>query len=365
MSADRYARHAILPEIGSAGQERLSHARLLCVGAGGLGSAALPYLAGAGVGRITIIDPDRVDRSNLQRQTLYGEGDVGVPKARAAAARLRDLNGDIEIVGIEGRFDVTNAETLLREHDIALDGSDNYAAKYLLADTTARLRMPLVYGSVTGMEAMVTVFDVRRGPCLRCLFPQPPESWVPNCAEAGVLGPLVGITGAVQATEAIKTIVGGGSEGGLKPLVGRLWHVDARDMSTRRVAFARRDGCAGCAGTAEPITEDAPRCASPLAIGPDVAAGLADALFVDVREPEEFAAGHIPGALNRPLSALRHAPAALPTATAYVVYCSHGVRSVTAADLLGAAGIVGVRHLEGGLVNWHGPVTSSGDAGRR
>ncbi len=356
---ERYARHVLLPEIGPAGQARLSSARLLCVGAGGLGSAALPYLAGAGVGRITIVDPDRVDRSNLQRQVLYGERDVGSPKALIAAARLRDLNPDIEIVGLEGRLDAANAEALLREHDIAVDGSDNFTAKYLLADTTARLRMPLVYGSATGMEAMVTVFDVRHGPCLRCLFPQPPQGWVPNCAEAGVLGPLVGIAGSMQAAEAIKVIVGGGPEADLRTLVGRLWHVDATDMSTRCVAIARREGCAGCAGTAEPVVEEAALCAAPLAIGPGAAADLADALFVDVREPEEFAAGHVPGALNVPLSALRHAPVTLPPAPAYVVYCSHGVRSVSAADLLGAAGVVGVRHLQGGLASWRGRLSVS------
>jgi sulfur-carrier protein adenylyltransferase/sulfurtransferase len=216
--AGRYARHELLPEIGVAGQERLRSGRLLCVGAGGLGSGALPYLAGAGIGRITIIDPDRVDRTNLQRQVVFGERDVGAPKALAAAARLRDLNPDIEVVGIEGRFDASNAEALLRAHDVAVDGSDNYAAKYLLADTTAKLRMPLVYGSVTSMDAMVTVFDVRHGPCLRCLFPKPPSGWVPNCAEAGVLGPLVGMIGAVQAAEAVKLLVGGGGDGPLQTL---------------------------------------------------------------------------------------------------------------------------------------------------
>lgn len=354
--AGRYARHELLPEIGVAGQERLRSGRLLCVGAGGLGSGALPYLAGAGIGRITIIDPDRVDRTNLQRQVVFGERDVGAPKALAAAARLRDLNPDIEVVGIEGRFDASNAEALLRAHDVAVDGSDNYAAKYLLADTTAKLRMPLVYGSVTSMDAMVTVFDVRHGPCLRCLFPKPPSGWVPNCAEAGVLGPLVGMIGAVQAAEAVKLLVGGGGDGPLQTLTGRLWYLDARGMRSRQVAVTRRDGCAGCAGTAEPVPDDAPRCDAALGVDAATASALAGALFVDVREAAEFDGGHIPGALSRPLSLLRSAPPELPSAAVYVLYCAHGVRSATAVEALAAAGVANVRHLEGGLSRWSGPL---------
>lgn len=353
--ADRYARHTILSEVGPEGQARLRRARVLCVGAGGLGSAALPYLVGAGVGRVTIVDPDRVDRTNLQRQVLYGERDVGTPKARAAAARLGDLNGDVEVVALEGRVDAGNVEDLVRSHDVVVDGSDNYATKYLLADTTARLGRPLVYGSVTGWEAMVTVFDARRGPCLRCLFPEPPRGWVPNCAEAGVFGPLVGVTGAMQAAEALKLLV---ADPALRPLVGRLWFVDGRDLATRQVAIARRPGCAGCAGTAEPVSDDAGRCAAVVAIDAAAAAALAGALFVDVREPDEFAAGHLPGAVNVPLSTLRGSPPQLPDAPAYVLYCSHGVRSRTAAERLSAAGVAGVRHLEGGLGRWAGPMTA-------
>jgi sulfur-carrier protein adenylyltransferase/sulfurtransferase len=359
---ERYARQSILPEIGEAGQERLRGARLLCVGAGGLGSAALPYLAGAGVGRITIIDPDRVDRTNLHRQVLYGERDIGRPKALAAAERLRDLNPDIEIVGIEGRFEPANADALLHEHDLVVDGSDTYAAKYLLADATARLRMPLVYGSVTGMEAMVTVFDVRHGPCLRCLFPQPPQGFVPNCAQAGVLGPLVGITGAMQAAEAIKTLLADGGAtaavDGLRPLIGRLWHIDARDMRSRQVAVPKRAGCAGCAGTAPSVPFDAPSCSAVPVVDAERALALPGALFVDVREAHEFDVGHIPGALHRPLSALRRSAPELPSAPHYVVYCTHGVRSVSASQLLVAAGVGGVCHLEGGLTRWRGALTT-------
>lgn len=357
---DRYARHTVLPEIGPEGQARLAAARVLCVGAGGLASAALPYLVGAGVGRITIVDPDRVDRTNLQRQVLFGEGDVGAPKVRAAAARLRGLNGDVEIVALEDRVDASNVEVLLSAHDLVLDGSDSYATKYLLADTAVRLERPLVYGSVNGWEAMVTVFDVRDGPCLRCLFPEPPRARVPNCNEAGVFGPLVGVTGAMQAGEALKVLLGDPS---LRPLVGRLWFVDGRDLSTRQLRVARRPGCAGCAGTATPVPDDAVRCATQVAgdwataaaIDARAAAALAGALFVDVRESDEFETGHLPGAVNRPLSALRAAPPSLPDAPAYVLYCSRGVRSRAAAEILIAAGVLGVHHLEGGLASWAGP----------
>lgn len=352
---DRYARHTVLPEIGPEGQARLAAARVLCVGAGGLGSAALPYLVAAGVGTVTILDPDRVDRTNLQRQVLYGERDVGAPKAGAGAARLRDLNPDVEIVAMEARLDATNVDELVRSHDLVLDGSDNYPTKYLLADATARLGRPLVYGSVTAWEAMVTVFDARQGPCLRCLFPQPPQGWVPNCSEAGVFGPLVGITGAMQAAEALKVLL---ADPSLRTLVGRLWFVDGRDLSTRQVAIPRRSGCEGCAGTAAPVADDAVRCAVDLALDARTAVSLEGAVFVDVREPDEFAAGHVPGAVNRPLSALRGGPHGLPAAASYVLYCSHGVRSRSAVAILEAAGVVGVRHLDGGLARWDGELTA-------
>ncbi len=352
---DRYARHTVLPEIGPEGQARLAAARVLCVGAGGLGSAALPYLVAAGVGTVTILDPDRVDRTNLQRQVLYGERDVGAPKAGAGAARLRDLNPDVEIVAMEARLDATNVDELVRSHDLVLDGSDNYPTKYLLADATARLGRPLVYGSVTAWEAMVTVFDARQGPCLRCLFPQPPQGWVPNCSEAGVFGPLVGITGAMQAGEALKVLL---ADPSLRTLVGRLWFVDGRDLSTRQVAIPRRSGCEGCAGTAAPVADDAVRCAVDLALDARTAVSLEGAVFVDVREPDEFAAGHVPGAVNRPLSALRGGPHGLPAAATYVLYCSHGVRSRSAVAILESAGVVGVRHLDGGLARWDGELTA-------
>lgn len=354
---ERYGRQMLVPEIGEEGQERLRRASLLCVGAGGLASAALPYLAGAGVGRITIIDADRVDRSNLHRQVLYEERDVGAPKAVAAAQHLRGLNPDIEVVGIEGRLDADDADPLIAAHDVILDGSDNFATKFLLADVTAKHGRPLVYGSVIGMEGMVSVFDARVGPCFRCIYPQPPSEWVPNCAEAGVLGPLVGMVGTIQAAEAVKLLAGEGRSTGLRSLVGKLWVLDARDMSSRQLTIHPREGCGTCAGTPDPVHLPEAECAT--APGLDAAAveASSDVVLVDVREEEEYVRGHIPGALCRPLSTLdEHAALALPDAPRYLVYCSRGPRSIAAVDVLHRAGVTGLTFLRGGLGAWNGPL---------
>lgn len=354
---DRYLRQRLVPEIGPAGQARLGRGRLLCVGAGGLGSAALPYLAGAGVGRITIMDPDRVDRTNLHRQVLYRDGDVGRPKAVAAAEHLRARNPEIEVVALEERLDERNADRLLSEHDVVLDGSDNYATKFLLGDATALHGIPLVYGSVTGMEAMVTVFDARHGPCLRCVYPQPPQGWVPTCSEAGVLGPLVGMVGTVQAAEAVKLLAGEDRSVGLDSLVGRLWVLDARDMSSRQVKIGKRAGCGTCAGAPDPLHVPDVACASPAGIDASEAASLESAVFVDVREREEYERGHVPGAISVPLSSLDATSAPpLPSADSYVVYCSQGPRSVAATEILARAGFASLVHLRGGLSAWDAPL---------
>src|SRR6056297_1686228 len=237
----RYLKQRLVPEIGQTGQARLARSRVLCIGAGGLGCASLPYLAGAGVGQITIIDDDRVERSNLQRQVLFGESDLGLPKAQAALRRLSDLNPQIELQALDERLSIENVESLFRDHDLVLDGSDNYATKFLCGDASVKFGVPLIYASATGMEAMVTLFDAADGGCLRCLFPSPPTGWVPNCAEAGVLGPLVGMAGCIQATEAVMWLVTGRSA-----LNGRLWWLDARAAASRQLELRKRSECRTC-----------------------------------------------------------------------------------------------------------------------
>jgi len=346
MSHARYSRQAILPEIGEAGQQRLGESTVLCIGVGGLGCAVLPYLAAAGVGRLIIIDDDHVDETNLQRQVLFTQADIGSAKAGAGAARLRALNGLVEIEAIDQRLDLNNVAELVGRADVVVDGSDNYATKYLAADAAVKFGVPLVYGSATGMEAMVTVFEPGSGPCLRCLFPQAPSGWVPNCAEAGVLGPLVGAAGTVQAIETIKQLLGRDNPT-LESLSGRLWLMDARDLSTRHLAIERRSDCATCSVSSESIvltTADA----GPARISAEQARELADAVWIDVREPEEYAAGHFPGALNLPLSRLRQGKFQLPSSKQAVIYCRTGNRCRPAAKILGRAGLSQMWILRGG-----------------
>ncbi len=341
---ERYVRQTILPEVGPAGQRRLGEASVLCIGAGGLGCASLPYLAAAGVGRIVIIDHDVVDLSNLHRQVLFAEADIGRPKAEAAAARLTAINGQITIDAISARLDLDNVERLFNAADVILDGSDNYATKYLAADAALKFGRPLVYASATGMEAMVTVFEANKGPCLRCLFPQAPSGWVPNCAEAGVLGPLVGTAGAIQAAEAIKLLTGNAA---LESLSGRLWLMDARDMSSRQLVVARRSDCPTCSRPRED-TVLAGTGGGPAEISREEARALENIAWIDVREPAEFAAGHFPEALNLPLSALRAGDFQLPETQRAIIYCASGGRCRPAAEILARAGLEQLWILRGG-----------------
>ncbi len=346
---ERYAKQFILPEVGTAGQENINRARVLCVGAGGLGCAVLPYLAGAGIGHITIIDPDRVDRTNLQRQVLFGESSIGHPKVEAAARRLRDLNPTIEIEGIDGALDADNAPALFQRHDLVIDGSDNYATKYLIADASVKFGVPLVYGSATGMEAMVTVFAPGQGPCLRCLFPEAPTGWVPNCAEAGVLGPLVGAAGCMQAAEALQILAGQRAiDDGL---VGRLWMLDARDARVRMLAIQRRADCSTCSGPPEAIELRGPPPAL-TRLSPNQVSD--ETRLIDVREPDEYAAGHIPGAVNLPLSRLQNGDFTPPPQGPAVIYCETGQRCQLAAPLLRAVGLNPLSVLSSGASGWPG-----------
>jgi len=354
----RYQRHLSLSGFGPEAQAKLQAARVLVIGAGGLGCPILLYLAAAGVGRLTVIDADTVDVSNLQRQVLFTTEDTGQPKAEAAARRLRALNPLIEIAPIVGRFTRTNAIELVRAHDVVVDGSDNFATRYLVNDACVLADRPLVYGAIQGFEGQASVFNWRGGPTYRCLFPEPPApGTVPNCSEAGVLGVLPGLIGTVQATETIKLLTGIG-----EPLSGRLLLWNSLTMSSRTLRF-----------TAEPasraITELPPEgygetCAVPQkAMADEIAATDLRVMphsfqLIDVREDWERALGAIQPSVHIPLGQLGTAQAAealtaLDSNADTVVYCAGGVRSLKALVPLRARhGFTSIRSLRGGFKAW-------------
>jgi len=347
----RYSRHLLIPEVGVAGQERLALSRVLCVGAGGLGSPALQYLAAAGVGRLGIVDDDVVDESNLQRQTLFTTGDIGAKKAEVAAQRVRELNPLIAADAIAVRFDASNARELVKLYDVVLDCTDRFETRYAVNDACWLENKPDVYASIFRFDGQVSVFWRERGPCYRCLFSQaPPAGSVPTCAEGGVLGVLAGITGAFQANEALKVILGIG-----EPLCGRLMLIDALGARTRDVTFERDAACALCGENAsitdvasdvreERVTDFEEIDASEL----DNA--LKDAILLDVREPHEVAFGVLDGALHVPASKLPERLHELDSAKSYVVACRVGQKSAWATSFLRDAGFRRIDHLRDGLL---------------
>ena len=356
----RYSRHLIMPEVTADGQRRLKAARVLCIGAGGLGSPAALYLAAAGVGTIGIVDFDDVDLSNLQRQILHGTKDVGRSKLESARDRLRDINPDIDIELHQCRFSSENASEIVSEYDVVVDGSDNFATRYLSNDVCVFEKKPNVYGSVFRFEGQTTVFAPHLGgPCYRCLFPEPPppES-VPNCAQAGVLGVLPGIIGLLQAIEAIKLIVGIG-----EPLIGRLLHFDALNVKFRELNLRRDPHC--------PVCGDNPTIFSP--IDYDQFCGVRDEKMVpaisvnelkrkmdareafelvDVREPFEYEIARIDGAQLIPLGEIANRADELQRGQQIVVHCHSGTRSAQAVRLLQQRGFSNVYNLEGGIDAW-------------
>jgi molybdopterin/thiamine biosynthesis adenylyltransferase/rhodanese-related sulfurtransferase len=355
----RYGRHLVLSEIGLEGQRRLKDARVLLVGAGGLGSPAALYLAAAGVGRIGIVDFDAVDATNLQRQVLHGTKDVGRPKVDSARDRLHDLNPHVEVVTHATRLDEENALDLVRGYDVVVDGTDSFAARYLVNDACVLLGRPSVHGAIHRFEGQVSVFCTPAGPCYRCLFPEPPPAGsVPTCAQAGVLGALPGMVGTIQATEVVKLVCGIG-----EPLVGRLLLVDATTMSFRTMAFARDPRCPACGTrtltrpTAPAETCELPAAAiqemTPVELSARRARGD-DLVLLDVREPFEWELARIDGARLAPLGRL---PDLVPglgleRGREVVVYCHHGVRSLNGARQLAEAGYTRVWSLAGGIDRW-------------
>jgi molybdopterin/thiamine biosynthesis adenylyltransferase/rhodanese-related sulfurtransferase len=355
----RYGRHVALAEIGEGGQRLLKASSVLVVGAGGLGSPAALYLAAAGVGRLTLCDFDVVDASNLQRQVLFGTADLGRPKAEAGAERLRALNPHVEVAVVADRVSTANAQALVDAHDVVVDGSDNFGTRYLVADACVLGGKPYVYGSIHRFEGQASVFHTPRGPCYRCLFPEPPpEGLVPNCAQAGVLGALAGLVGSIQAAEAVKILLGAGT-----PLVGRLLLIDLLGATFREVRLRRDPACPAC-GERPTITRAVevagPGCAATPSIAAKELAALVGSpgapVLVDVREAWEFAAGSLPGAVNVPLGEVPVGGVLLPRDRDVVVFCSVGPRGDRAAELLRAAGIDRVRNLRGGLAAWRDDV---------
>ncbi|MGH9464923.1 MAG: molybdopterin-synthase adenylyltransferase MoeB [Thermoanaerobaculia bacterium] len=358
----RYGRQLVLPEVGRPGQERLKGARVLLVGAGGLGSPVALYLAAAGVGRLTLVDGDRVERSNLHRQILYGESDVGRPKLEAAAARLREANPHVEVRPVAERFTAANAAALVADHDVVVDGTDNFTARYLVNDACVLAGKPNVFGSVLRFEGQVSVFWSPRGPCYRCLFPEPPPAGlVPSCAEAGVLGALPGIVGALQANEALKLVLGVG-----EPLVGRFLVFDALALRFREVALPRSPSCPICSAhpTVTELVEIDAACDLAAPGGEEMAMDLTpremkqwrdegrDFVLLDVRTPREHALASLPGALLIPLQELPQRVDELDPAADIVVHCHHGQRSERAAAFLRGQGFASVRNLAGGIDAW-------------
>lgn len=355
----RYSRHLILPDVGVEGQQRLKNARVLLVGAGGLGSPLALYLSAAGVGTLGIVDFDKVDVTNLQRQVVHGTADVGRSKLDSAAERIYDINPYVNVERFETRLTSENALEIIREFDIVVDGTDNFATRYLVNDACVILGKPNVYGSIFRFEGQASVLATPDGPCYRCLFREPPPpGLVPSCAEGGVLGVLPGLVGTIQATEAIKLILGIG-----EPLIGRLLLVDALTAQFRTVKIRKDPTCPAC-GTHE-ITElidyDA-FCgagAEPVSVKEITPRELALRLerkdnfdLIDVREPFEWEIAHIEGARLVPLSTFPSAIGTLDATREIVVQCKVGGRSARAAEALVAAGFKNVSNLAGGITRW-------------
>jgi adenylyltransferase/sulfurtransferase len=382
----RYARHLVLPHVGRDGQERLRGASALIIGLGGLGSPAALYLAAAGVGRLGLVDFDTVAVHNLQRQVLHDTAGIGRTKIASARDRLEALNPHVAVDTWETRLTRDNARGIISDYDVILDGTDSFATRYLVNDACVLERKPNVHASIHRFEGQLSVFGTADGPCYRCVHPEPPPALsVPNCAEGGVLGVLPGLLGTLQATEAIKLLLGIGT-----PMIGRLLLVDTLAMRFREIAVDRDPGCAWCAARSETelLTDYEAFCgvspagaepagagagagsASAEALDPDareigppelsVRLARGEPLFVlDVREEWEHGIGHLEGATLLPMQRVPAEHGALPRDRTVVVYCHHGMRSAMVADYLRAAGFPRVLNLAGGIDRWSTEVDPS------
>ncbi len=362
----RYSRHLIIPEIGMTGQKRLKNARVLCVGAGGLGSPALLYLAAAGVGTLGVIDFDVVEESNLQRQVIHGQSDIGRPKAESARDRITEINPNVTVVTHVEQLDADNAMEIFARYDLIVDGTDNFATRYLVNDTCVLLGKPYVWGSIYRFDGQASVFWAEHGPCYRCLYPEPPPpGMVPSCAEGGVLGVLCASIGSIQVNEAIKVLTGAG-----ETLVGRLMIYDALEMSYRSVKVRKDPECAIC-GKNPTITElidydafcgtvsaDAQQAASGSTISAAELKTMLDTgeniFLVDVREPNEHEIVSIPGAVLIPKDKFLtgEALSQLPQDRRIVLHCKSGARSAEVLAVVKNAGFADAVHVGGGVLAW-------------
>jgi adenylyltransferase/sulfurtransferase len=358
----RYARHLIMPEVALKGQKRLKASKVLCVGAGGLGSPLTLYLAAAGVGTLGLADFDVVDISNLQRQIVHTTADVGRPKIASARAKLEAINPDLNIVGHEQAIDSGNALDLFAGYDVVVDGTDNFPTRYLVNDACVLLGKPNVYGSIFRFDGQASVFFPPHGPCYRCLYPEPPPpGLVPSCAEGGVLGILPGLIGVVQATETVKLLLGIG-----RPLVGRLLLYDALDMGFRELKVRTNPRCPICGpnptitglidyqefcGVRGGAAEDDGAAITPVELKALLDQGE-QPLILDVRNPEEIAICRIAGSMVIPLPELADRLDELDRAAPLIVHCKSGARSAQAIALLRDAGFTRLRNLTGGILAW-------------
>ena len=361
----RYSRHLIMPEVGIQGQQKLKDAGILLIGAGGLGSPLGLYLAAAGVGRLGIVDFDTVDFTNLQRQILHRTEDVGRPKVESAKERIAGVNPQVQVTTYQTLISRDNVLELIRDYDIVIDGTDNFQTRYLVNDACVFQHKPNIYGSIFRFEGQATVFAPGSGPCYRCLYPEPPPpGMVPSCAEGGVLGVLPGIIGVIQATEAIKLILGVG-----EPLIGRLLLYNALTMQFRQVTLKRNPDCPVC-GDHPTITElidyeafyglgrgeQAQAEQTDHDLEPEQVKQILDqddrVVLLDVREPHEYDIVRIEGAKLIPLSELHLRANELDTADTIITYCHHGHRSVQAIKTLEHFGFKKLKHLRGGIDAW-------------
>ncbi len=363
----RYSRHLIIPDVAMAGQQRMMNAKVLCVGAGGLGSPALMYLAAAGIGTLGIVEYDTVDESNLQRQIIHGQSDIGKSKAQSAKEKIAEINPYVKVITHETRLDTSNVMEIFSQYDIIVDGTDNFATRYLVNDACVLLKKPYVWGSIYRFDGQASVFWAEYGPCYRCLYPEPPPpGMVPSCAEGGVLGVLCATIGSIQTTEAIKVLTGVG-----EPLIGSLMVYDALDMSFRKIKVRKDPNCPLCSQNPTQtallpdyeafcgvLSDAAQEASAGSTITVQELKSKIDAqenyYLIDVREPSEYEIVKIPTAHLIPKQGFIDGSvlATLPQDRPIILHCKSGVRSAECLAILKDAGFSDASHVSGGVVAW-------------